>query len=184
MEYGQQHAKISIDLVVDEPTAREALRATLHAILFHRLFGVVKPKIIELLDVTLPAVADNEIEQRVDEKVELIWRSLESGVQKRGQVSLSFAEKRPKKNWFYVAEEEVPWEEWVVNVEMRHPSTSNERVELHTALAQKLVATLRTILTHTSSERGRGIVPLISTAKGISPFPIQLVAKVAGEELF
>lgn len=32
---------------------RDVLTAVLHAILFHRLFGVVKPKTFEVLDVTM-----------------------------------------------------------------------------------------------------------------------------------
>ena len=39
--------------VLDRSTAREALTGVLHAILFHRLFGTIKPSTIEVLDVTM-----------------------------------------------------------------------------------------------------------------------------------
>lgn len=38
--------------VFDRNQARDALRALLHAILFHRLFGIVKPQKFDVLDVT------------------------------------------------------------------------------------------------------------------------------------
>jgi hypothetical protein len=39
------------------------------------------------------------------------------------------------------------------------------------------------MLTHTSSERGRTAVPLITNATGISPFPIKIAVKVGGVEI-
>ena len=75
------------------------------------------------------------MEQLVTEKVDIFWKGIESGANKRGQVSSScictvgslfltsfvqiivtFSEKKAKKSWFqvYVGEEEVPWEQWCV----------------------------------------------------------------------
>lgn len=39
--------------VLDRHTTKDVLRAVLHSILFHRLFGTVKPKTVEVLDVTM-----------------------------------------------------------------------------------------------------------------------------------
>ena len=39
--------------VLERHTAQEVLRAVLHSILFHRLFGIVKPQTFEVLDVTM-----------------------------------------------------------------------------------------------------------------------------------
>lgn len=39
--------------VTDRHTTREVLKAVLHSILFHRLFGIVKPQMIEVLDMTM-----------------------------------------------------------------------------------------------------------------------------------
>ena len=38
---------------LERHTAQEVLRAVLHSILFHRLFGTVKPQTFEVLDVTM-----------------------------------------------------------------------------------------------------------------------------------
>lgn len=76
------------------------------------------------------------MEQLVNEKVDALWRAIEGGSSKRGQVKLcplgptnshaltrnqivvTFSEKRPKKSWFqvYVGEEEVPWEQWYITL--------------------------------------------------------------------
>jgi hypothetical protein len=39
--------------VLDRQNTCEILRALLHAILFHRLFGTIKPQSFEVLDVTM-----------------------------------------------------------------------------------------------------------------------------------
>ena len=41
---------------LERHTAQEVLRAVLHSILFHRLFGTVKPQTFEVLDVTMVSV--------------------------------------------------------------------------------------------------------------------------------
>ena len=39
--------------VLDRQTTKDVLRAVLHSILFHRLFGTVKPMVFEVFDVTM-----------------------------------------------------------------------------------------------------------------------------------
>ena len=98
--------------VLERHTAQEVLRAVLHSILFHRLFGTVKPQTFEVLDVTMvsapslnslpscpprltggphlthvqPGVDDPEIRKLVDSKVEAFWKSVEGGYNKSGKV--------------------------------------------------------------------------------------------------
>ncbi|THH27517.1 hypothetical protein EUX98_g6664 [Antrodiella citrinella] len=95
---------ITLDLVLDRHTAKDVLRAVLHSILFHRLLGFVLPKTFEVLDVTMPAVDDANVEQLVDQKVDVFWKGIEGGLSKRGQISVTFSEKRAKKSWFLVGE--------------------------------------------------------------------------------
>lgn len=45
-------------------------------------------------------------------------------------------------------------------------------------LSAALTRSLKTMLTHASSGRGRAAVPLITNANGISPFPIKITVKV------
>lgn len=59
----------------------------------------------------------------------------------------------------------------------------SDRQALDTALASTLSKALYTMLTHTSSERGRTAVPLITNASGISPFPLKMAVKVGGVDI-
>ncbi|KAJ7290288.1 autophagy-related protein [Mycena rebaudengoi] len=179
------HPTITIDLVLDRHTTKDVLQGVLHAILFHRLFGLVKPQIFEVLDVTMPGVSDPEMEQLVNEKVDVFWRGIESGASKRGQITVTFSEKRPKKSWFqvYVGEEEVPWEQWIINAELRQPKSDRDRQQFLTTLAATLTKAVQTMLAHTSSEKGRAAVPLITNATGISPFPVRVAVSVGGIEI-
>ena len=90
--------------VLDRQNSREILRALLHAILFHRLFGTIKSQTFEVLDVTMvrappvsdtprplltdvqPGVADPNVQRLVEEKVNAFWKGLESVALKRGEV--------------------------------------------------------------------------------------------------
>ncbi|KAF5348351.1 hypothetical protein D9758_010945 [Tetrapyrgos nigripes] len=174
---------ISIDLVLDRSSTREVLQAMLHAILFHRLFGTVKPKTFEVLDVTMPGVSDPDMEKLVDEKVDAFWKGIERGVSKRGQVMVTFSERKAKKGWFqmHMGEEDVPWEQWVINAEVRQPRDGDRQV-FDTKLAATLTKSIQTMLTHTSSDRGRAVVPPITNASGISPFPFKISVQVGDQE--
>ncbi|TFY55292.1 hypothetical protein EVJ58_g8340 [Rhodofomes roseus] len=69
-----------------------------------------------------PGVDDPEMKQLVDDKVEAFWKSIEGGYNKRGQIIVTFSEKRPRKTWFIMGEEEIPWEQWIINAEIRQPT--------------------------------------------------------------
>jgi len=172
---------ITIDLVLDRSNTRDVLRGVLHAILFHRLFGTVKARDFEVLDVTMPAVTDPDTEQLVNEKVDAFWRGIEGGAGKRGQIIITMSEKKTKKSWFYAAEQDVPWEQWVINTELRHKSTLDRT--FNKTLTATLIKTIHTIVMYTSSERGRSVVPPITDAAGISPFPIKVVVKIGNQEV-
>ncbi|KAI1786830.1 autophagy-related protein [Ganoderma leucocontextum] len=176
------HPTITIDLVLDRLQTKEVLRAVLHSILFHRLFGTIRSRTFEVLDVTMPGVDDQEITQLVEEKVDAFWKGVEGDANKRGQILVTFSEKRQRRNWFLIGEEEVPWEQWIINAEIRQPS-ERERQKFNSDLASTLTKSLQTMLTHASSERGRSAVPLITNAQSISPFPIKITVKVGGVEL-
>ena len=141
--------------VLDRLTTKDVLYGVLHAILFHRLFGTIKPTTFEVLDISMvrrfsvyifpvfidaafplflhkiqPVVSDPETERLVIDKVDAFWRGIESGANKRGtvsppsdrtfkfchenpsQITVTLSEKKPKKNWFSVGEEDVAWEQW------------------------------------------------------------------------
>ncbi|KAF8888358.1 autophagy-related protein [Infundibulicybe gibba] len=133
----------------------------------------------------MPGVSDPEMEQLVNEKVDGFWKGIEGGMNKHGQIIVTFSEKRPKKSWFqvYMGEEDVPWEQWVINAELRQPKSDRDRQAFNKTLAATLTKSVQTMLTHTSSERGRTTVPLITNASGISPFPVKMIVKIGGMEV-
>ncbi|KAG8990827.1 hypothetical protein FRB94_011406 [Tulasnella sp. JGI-2019a] len=189
---------IHLDIVLERPQSKDVMRALLHAILFHRLFGTIKPQTIDVLDVTFPGVSDPEIESQVNAKVDALWRALDSipggnNVIKKGQIIVVLSEKRPKTKWFSISmgEEEVAWEQWVVTIELlpaRQSSQSQSNNSNYytskpiftkpqfppTPNPTDLNQTLLQILTHVSSNQGRDAVPPIMTNTGISPFPLRI----------
>ena len=58
-----------------------------------------------------------------------------------------------------------------------------ERKKFNADLASTLTKSLKVMLTHTTSERGRSAVPLISNSEGISPFPVKITVKVGNVEV-
>lgn len=108
--------------------------ALLHTIFFHRYFPSVRPSTIEVLDFTLPFVADPQLETLIDTRVGQLIRQLSSTSSSkgnvRGQLAVQFFEKRRRKGgglgWFTSAgkaEEEVCWEIWCLEVTIATPRT-------------------------------------------------------------
>lgn len=63
------------------------------------------------------------------------------------------------------------------------PPSHAERQKFNAELAGTLTKSLQTMLVHSSSEKGRSAVPLITNASSISPFPIKMAVKVGGVEV-
>lgn len=178
------HATVTIEIVLDRQNTREILCALLHAILFHRLFGTIRPQTFEVLDVTMPGVADPTMGQLVEEKVDAFWKGLENVALKRGEISVTLSKKDQRKAWLGITtyEEEVAWEQWIIKAEIRQPKSEKERQQFNQNLAATLSKSLSMMLTHTSSEQGRGAVPPI-TNSDVSPFPLKISVRVGGAEL-
>lgn len=106
----------------------------LHTIFFHRYFPSLRPATLEVLDLTLPLVADPQLETLIDTRVGQLIRQLSSTSSGkgsvRGQLAVQFFEKRRRKGgglgWFTGAgrsEEEVCWEIWTLEVTIATPRT-------------------------------------------------------------
>ncbi|KAF8306141.1 hypothetical protein DL93DRAFT_241328 [Clavulina sp. PMI_390] len=188
---------VDLKLNVDRPSMKDALRGLLHAILFHRLLGNVIPLTVEVGDVSVPGVADPEVQRLVTDRVDLFAREVEGAGarspqmgRRRGQVVVTFSDVKPKKSsWWSSGAEEVPWETWTIDVEIDanplHDRDSRTAVTTapNPSLSAQLNQHLLTILTHTNSERGRQCVPMIRKAGVLSPFPYQITIRVGGIEV-
>ncbi|KAF8263794.1 autophagy-related protein [Lactarius quietus] len=163
------HATITIDIVLDRQNTREILRALLHSILFHRMFGTIKTQTFE------PGVADPNVQRLVEEKISV---TLSKKDQRKAWLGMTTYEARRRHSPI----EEVAWEQWIINAEIRQPKSEQERQQFDRTLAATLSKSLRTMLTHTSSEQGRAAVPPI-TNSDVSPFPLKISVRVGGVEL-
>lgn len=106
----------------------------LHTIFFHRYFPSIRPSYLEVLDFTLPLVADPELETLIDTRVGQLIRQLSSTSSPkssvRGSLVVEFFEKKRRKagglNWFTggaKGDEEVCWESWCLEVTLATPKT-------------------------------------------------------------
>ncbi|CAI6012012.1 unnamed protein product [Closterium sp. NIES-65] len=84
------------ELLLEHYQIREVLRCLLHTIMFHRALGLVRPKSIdsELFDITYVQCGDAEVERQIEEKIGQFSLWLEKNPTKKGQICLSFFEKR------------------------------------------------------------------------------------------
>ena len=96
----------------------------------------MRPFIFEVLDFTLPSIADQELETQVDTRVGQLVRQLNSTTSpkgsSRGVLTVHFFEKKRRKagsglGWFGAAkgEEDVVWEKWNLEVTLATPRTED-----------------------------------------------------------
>ncbi|KAL9012032.1 MAG: hypothetical protein Q9173_003181, partial [Seirophora scorigena] len=129
-----------------EPTGIESLQDSgaantiigiLHTIFFHRYFPSMRPSSLEVLDLTLPVVADPELETLIETRVGQLVRQLSSTSSlsggSRGELGVRFFEKRRRKatglgGWLTGtgrSEEEVCWEVWKLKITLTTPRTES-----------------------------------------------------------
>jgi autophagy-related protein 101 len=107
-------------------SADPAATAILHTIFFHRYFTSISPLTRDLLDLTLPAIDDVDLETLIDQRTAALVRAIESTHQQRGrgQLAVQFFEKKRRKTYFFgKADEEVCWEQWTLDVTLATPRT-------------------------------------------------------------
>lgn len=158
----------------------------LHTIFFHRTFPAVRPIDRDVLDITLPAVDDVDIETLIDQQATALVRQMDhgtyssySGGNGRGQLAVQFFEKRqPSKqrisSYFFGgrAEEEVCWEEWTIDVTLARPRNETEIEKVRDAMETSLRKAAMKILT-TASEEKEHIPPI--TTNETHPFPYKIL---------
>ncbi|WEW56625.1 hypothetical protein PRK78_002073 [Emydomyces testavorans] len=126
-----------IEVFADPASVKDVLKGILNTIFFHRYFPCVRPDTFDVLDLTLPAIDDVELETLIDSRINTLVRqhlsstsnSPNGGV--RGRIAVQFFEKKRRKGglWFGGLagknEEEVCWEIWTVNVTIATPRTDS-----------------------------------------------------------
>jgi hypothetical protein len=116
-----------------EPSLTQ-LTAILHTIFFHRYFTSISPLTRDLLDLTLPAIDDVDLETLIEQRTMALVRAIDSTHQQRGrgQLVVQFFEKKRKKAYFFGrAEEDVCWEQWTLDVTLAQPRTETGTLPVH-----------------------------------------------------
>ncbi|KAG0364642.1 MAG: hypothetical protein J3R72DRAFT_433837 [Linnemannia gamsii] len=167
-----------VELTVERSFLKDALRAILHTVLFHRVFANIKPRDMDILDLTIPIIDDPEVDKLVDEKIAAFVKVVDANPQSKGQIGIMFYEKRTKRAWFSSTSSEVCWEQWaitinvVTNINEKDKQRSIKNMEK--ALSSLFLSILRTV-----NER-KDHIPPITTSDG-NPFPYQIVIPTASD---
>lgn len=133
-------SSLSINIINTSSTGA----GVLNLIFFHRYFPSIRPVTFDVLDLTLPAINDADLETLIESRVNALVRqhlSPTSGNQDgalggggggvRGRIAVEFYEKKRRRSglWFGglagKGEEEVCWEVWTLDVTIATPRTES-----------------------------------------------------------
>ncbi|RYO82096.1 hypothetical protein DL763_008367 [Monosporascus cannonballus] len=67
-----------LEAFADPPSVRDVVKGILHTIFFHRFFPSVAPRSREVLDVTLPYVADAELDTMIERRADELAQQLDA----------------------------------------------------------------------------------------------------------
>lgn len=178
----------NLELFADRSCVKDVVKAILHTIFFHRFFTPLRPATQDVLDLTLPYVAEPDIEALVEQKATALVRqidlpstqvspqyhpkSLSNGG--RGQIVVQFLEKKRRKaGWFGVkGDEESVWECWVLDVTLGTARTDQEAAKLRRAMERSLQKTAMKVVDIVNRDRNH--IPPITTNE-TNPFPYQIL---------
>ncbi|KAI7854535.1 hypothetical protein BDC45DRAFT_128455 [Circinella umbellata] len=152
---------------------KDVLRALLHSIFFHRLLVNVTPREFVVLDTTVSATDNRDVEHLIDERAAEFVQNVCSSHVKQGKIAVLFYEQRDKKIWFQFskAKELVCWERWAITMSLAQPTNEQERQKMQRSLQQQLTQCLHDILKLANNHKEH--IPSIKTVDG-NPFPYHL----------
>ncbi|EAW12539.1 autophagy-related protein 101 [Aspergillus clavatus NRRL 1] len=173
-----------LEIFADTTTVRDVLKGVLNLIFFHRYFPSIRPTTFDVLDFTLPAINDAELETLIESRISTLVRQHSSttsaheagGV--RGRLAVEFYEKKRKRSgaWFSglsgKGEEEVCWEVWNLDVTIATPRTESERAKVRKAMENMLQKAALKILAVVNRDKDH--IPPITTSDS-NPFPYRIV---------
>ncbi|XP_028760429.1 autophagy-related protein 101 isoform X2 [Neltuma alba] len=180
------------ELELEQFEIREVLRCILHTILFHRALGLVRPKDVdlELFDITYVQCGEDELEKKVDDKIEQFISWVEKHPNKKSQVCLSFYEEKNKHASWFSKSERLYWEQWYINLNVaQHPKVHSSKshhskvadpgegaLEDRNARSAALESSLREVLFQIIKfvNEKKDHVPPIPNLEGVISFPFEI----------
>jgi len=152
---------------------KEILQSIIHTIMYSRAFGLVKPieVPIDFLELYYVKSEDKAMDLKVDEKIEEFSASLSKRKTNKGQIVLSFNERRPKSN-FFSSSSVVCWEQWRINISLT--DSASKTTNLAYELRKRLLFVYKIV------NENRSHIPPITT-KEFTPFPFEITIPSASE---
>lgn len=132
---------------------------------------------------------DAEVSRRVEERIAQFHSWVQKNPGKRGQVCLSFYEKRQRQSWFSTSEERLYWEQWLIDVQVLGPSppdfeeqqafaASSLRAQRRQRVQAALEECLTAVVRHVNEKRDH-IPPVVSASAVTFPFDITVAGDSA-----
>ncbi|WRT70373.1 uncharacterized protein IL334_007371 [Kwoniella shivajii] len=151
-----------LELTIHPSQVRPTIRALLYAIFFHRNIDAIEPDDFELLDSHIATSSNPSIEREVNCKIEEFAKEYLENGRSSGEIAVVFLQKKPKKGWFAITEELVPWEEHLIT--LHFPSTSSSKPKVANPLHNSLLQ----LLTFCAEKKGN-VPPLSGTSIIVAP---------------
>ncbi|KAJ5735553.1 Autophagy-related protein [Penicillium malachiteum] len=179
-----------LEIFADTTSVHDVLKGVLNLIFFHRYFPSIRPVTFEVLDFTLPAINDADLETLIESRVSTLVRNhLSSAAETedgkngsgggvRARIAVEFYEKKRRRSglWFGglagKGEEEVCWEIWTLDVTIATPRTESERSKVWKAMNNMLHKAALKILAIVNRDKDH--IPPITTTDS-NPFPYRIV---------
>ncbi|KAH7359743.1 hypothetical protein BKA66DRAFT_472345 [Pyrenochaeta sp. MPI-SDFR-AT-0127] len=171
----RRRPEYNLDIFADAACVKDVVKAILHTIFFHRYFTSISPLTRDLLDLTLPAIDDVDLETLIEQKTFTLVRAIDSTHQPRGrgQIAVQFFEKKRRKTYFFgKADEDVCWEQWTLDVTLAQPRTETDVLKVRRAMSKSLEKAAHKIIAIVNRDKDH--IPPITTTDA-NPFPYQIV---------
>ncbi|KAI9294099.1 hypothetical protein K502DRAFT_366135 [Neoconidiobolus thromboides FSU 785] len=160
-------AQFKIDLEKWIAIDKESLLAILNTILFHRVFGIIQP-IESENELHYLKVKDEALKSKIESITYEAINRIKIDKEHLWLIELTLMERKYRKAWFSVTEEEVDWEHWSLilndHTNANYNNTNKER---------QIKKILMSII-HTMDQFKEHIPPITSKDKFVFPYKLNL----------
>lgn len=174
-----EHCQLD-ELEMEHFQVKEVLRCLIHTILYQRILGANPAnrhceEESTLFEISYLRFDDESVRRTVEERIEQFAKSIDKASEARGQVELSFYERRQRKSLLglHNVEERVCWERWscMLVVRSRPAQDHSERAEAQAELETRLTERLCSIV-HMCAEKKEHLPPIESLGRDTIAFEI------------
>lgn len=190
-----------LEVLSDQNFVRDIVKGILHTIFFQRYFPSIRPSLYtptsatsysstrtqESLPVPLPAIHDPpEISAAIDSHAAALVSQLTSpgsGAPSRGEIVVQLFDRKRRKagitsGWLgrlggaAQTDEEVCWEQWIVQVVVARPKTETEKIKVRHAMESSLRKAAMKIVAIVNQDKDH-IPPILTSEQ--NPFPYKIL---------